>query len=85
MRMTPIVICSKSGSSPSRMAGCPELLYTCVSSYLISWAVQARFVVGGGTYAVSIRIRDAFRRLSSPGSFTVTLQKQKGARGPSDS
>jgi hypothetical protein len=47
--------------------------FTCVSNYLISWAVQARFMVGGGTYAVSIRIRDAFRRLSPPGSIAVSL------------
>jgi len=47
--------------------------FTCVSNYSISWAVQARFIVGGGTYSVSIRIRDAFRRTSAPGSFSVSL------------
>ena len=47
--------------------------YACVSNYQISWAVQARFMVGRGTYAVSVRVRDGYGRLSEPASFTVSL------------
>ena len=47
--------------------------YDCVNNYGSSWIVQSRLLVGGGTYAVSIRARDGYGRMSSPLVFSVRL------------
>jgi hypothetical protein len=46
--------------------------YRC-SKYQIGWLVEARFVVGGGTYSARLRVRDGRGRLSAPLAFTVRL------------
>ena len=46
--------------------------YRC-SRYKIGWLVEARFVVGGGSYSARLRVRDARGRLSAPLTFTVPL------------
>jgi hypothetical protein len=46
--------------------------YRC-SNYQIGWLVQARFVLGGGTYSARLRVRDGRGRLSEPLAFTVRL------------
>ncbi len=46
--------------------------YRC-SGYQIGWLVEARFVVGGGTYSAKLRVRDGRGRLSAPLAFTVRL------------
>ena len=47
--------------------------FACTSNYLISWAVRSRFLVGGGTYAATIRLRDGYGRVSAPLAFGVRL------------
>ena len=44
--------------------------YACVDDYRLSWALKSRFV-GPGTYAVRIRIRDGYGRLSKAVSFSL--------------
>ncbi len=46
--------------------------YRC-SNYQIGWLVEARFVVGGGSYLARLRVRDGRGRLSAPLAFTVRL------------
>ena len=46
--------------------------YRC-SQYQIGWLVEARFVVGGGSYSARLRVRDGRGRLSAPLAFTVRL------------
>jgi hypothetical protein len=46
--------------------------YRC-SMYQIGWLVEARFVLGGGTYSARLRVRDGRGRLSAPLNFTVRL------------
>jgi len=46
--------------------------YRC-SKYQIGWLVEARFVVGGGSYSARLRLRDGQGRLSAPLVFTVPL------------
>src|SRR5262245_9501032 len=46
--------------------------YRC-SMFQIGWLVEARFVVGGGTYSARLRVRDGYGRLSAPLAFTVRL------------
>jgi hypothetical protein len=46
--------------------------YRC-SQYQIGWLVEARFVVGGGSYLARLRVRDGRGRLSAPLAFTVRL------------
>ena len=50
--------------------------YRC-SKYQIGWLVEARFVVGGGTYTARLRVRDGHGRLSAPLAFTVRLHASK--------
>jgi hypothetical protein len=45
--------------------------YSCTSDYQMSWIVPTRLLVGGGTYYVSVRVRDGYGRLSAPASFTL--------------
>ena len=46
--------------------------YRC-SNYQIGSLVEARFVLGGGTYSARLRVRDGRGRLSAPLAFTVRL------------
>ncbi|MCS7007505.1 MAG: hypothetical protein RMM28_08980 [Thermoleophilia bacterium] len=39
---------------------------TCVSNYLVSWAIKARLIGRPGTYSVTIRVRDGYGRWSNP-------------------
>lgn len=45
--------------------------YECVSGYQLSWTRKAR-LSGPGTYAVTIRVRDGYRSVSAPVSFSVS-------------
>ena len=46
--------------------------YRC-SKYQIGWLAEARFVVGGGIYSATLRVRDGRGRLSAPVAFSVRL------------
>ena len=46
--------------------------YRC-SNYQIGWLVEARLVLGVGTYSARLRVRDGRGRLSAPLAFTVRL------------
>ena len=48
--------------------------YRC-SKYQIGWLVEARFVVGGGSYTARLRVHDGRGRLSAPLAFTVPLSR----------
>lgn len=47
--------------------------YECVPDYRLSWAVPARFLLGGGTYYVDVHVRDGFVRVSRPVLFSMRL------------
>jgi hypothetical protein len=49
------------------------LPYTCVDHYRVAWVVQSRFMVGGGTYTASLRIRNGSGVLSAPATVSLTL------------
>lgn len=47
--------------------------YECVERYSMSWLVQSRFLVGGGTYSLNVRVRDGHGRMSKP-ALAITLR-----------
>lgn len=45
--------------------------YRCVARFSIGWLVPTSLLVGGGTYSVSVRLRDGRLRLSRSVGFSV--------------
>jgi hypothetical protein len=44
--------------------------YDCNADYTLGWAVKTRLIHGPGTYHVTVRLRDGYRRLTPPISAT---------------
>lgn len=47
------------------------LPYRCFRNYAVAWLVRAKLLVGGGTYAVTVRLRDGHGRLTRPIGFSL--------------
>lgn len=47
------------------------LPYRCFRNYVVAWLVRAKLLVGGGTYAVTVRLRDGHSRLTRPIGFSL--------------
>ena len=47
------------------------LPYRCFRNYVVAWLVRAKLLVGGGTYAMTVRLRDGHGRLTRPIGFSL--------------